>query len=1280
MSSTPDNAQAGSDSGNTAAPKKSPPQQPRRRWLRHVGIGGVLLVVVIAALLFWLLATVSGRNTILARIVATLPPGSLSWQRADGVISGPLTLYGVHYQHDGVDFRAQRITLVATLQPLLRKRLRLSRLNIETASLDLPKDTKPKPPPSWPDVLPKFAVPFDLGVDNMHVRGLRVSQAQAPIINFVTLDGGLDLAPGVLGLRSMQLTSDRGHGSLDGRVDVGSNYHARMLADLTAPAPSDGSTPATLHVLAGGDLDRFVSSIRGRAPDAYAVRLDLTHGRGLPQWTLATIAPRFTPALLIDPGSATSAVPLSIRLNATGTGGVARVNGRIAQAGTVVVIAPSQLAYVQGVLRAQPLLLDVLDGRVQLDGQLDLRPTSPLVDVRAQLHGLRWAASPQADTAAALQSVLADGDLKLAGTLDAWTVQGALQLVREKETAKLTLRGHGNREQLQLESLNARTPAGALDAVGLVQWSPHLVWQFDAALDRFDPGYFAPDFNGAVTGKLVTHGERTDDGALSASVKVDQLGGELRGRRLSGRVALDWQRAAAASAGSGQADIDLHVGDSHVLASGAFGRTLDLALRFAPLHLDDLLPNASGSLSGSLTLQGDPSMPAISGTLDGQRVRWAGYQAKTLHLDGRLPAHGGQGALQLDAQGLQGLAGIERVHAQINGSLDALRLDANAVGSVGTIAIAGQGQQQGNGWRGRIASLHYTPPRGVAWNLTAPANFAYASNAIKLDRACLDAVGGGALCVDADWPRSANISGRGLPLALANPWLQQTDIAPRAHGSLDLDAHFAAARNGWTGNATLKSAQGGIRLGADRQRDLLGYTNLVGQLSLDGRRVQLQLRSDLSAGGTIAAHIETGLTNSAPLSGTLALDLQDVTWLELFSVDLASPKGALTGQFVLSGTRGHPQLSGQATLRDFSAELPALGIKLTSGTVQLAAAVNGDTRITGSVQSGEGRLNIDGRLRWNDATAPLLVNLTGTNVRIANTPELMAVANPDLQLQYLDHTLRLRGKVTVTSANIDLERLDTTVSPSPDVVVLDPVEPAHGGVLAIDTDLALVLGENVALKGFGLDGKLGGELRVVQPQGREMRATGTLNVSGRYAAYGQNLGIERGRLSYFNSRIDNPSLDVLADHKFDDGVTVGVRVRGSAQAPRTDITSTPAMDSSNALAYLVLGRPLNTASGDESRQIGAAAAALSVGGNLIGQKIGARLGLDQAGVTQSRALGSAAFTVGKYLSPRLFISYGVSLVGSGEVITLKYLLKHGFDIQIESGRESRASLNWRVEK
>ena len=64
----------------------------------------------------------------------------------------------------------------------------------------------------------------------------------------------------------------------------------------------------------------------------------------------------------------------------------------------------------------------------------------------------------------------------------------------------------------------------------------------------------------------------------------------------------------------------------------------------------------------------------------------------------------------------------------------------------------------------------------------------------------------------------------------------------------------------------------------------------------------------------------------------------------------------------------------------------------------------------------------------------------------------------------------------------------------------------------------------------------------------------------------------------------------------------------------------------------------------------------------------------------SAALGSV-FGVGKYLSPKLYVGYGVSLLGTGQVLTLKYLLRKGFDIQVESSTvENRASINWRKEK
>ena len=86
-------------------------------------------------------------------------------------------------------------------------------------------------------------------------------------------------------------------------------------------------------------------------------------------------------------------------------------------------------------------------------------------------------------------------------------------------------------------------------------------------------------------------------------------------------------------------------------------------------------------------------------------------------------------------------------------------------------------------------------------------------------------------------------------------------------------------------------------------------------------------------------------------------------------------------------------------------------------------------------------------------------------------------------------------------------------------------------------------------------------------------------------------------------------------------------------------------------------------------------------GNLLASQLGTKIGLDDAGLSESRALGGTVVGIGKYLSPRLYVSYGVSLLGTGQVVTLKYLLRKGFDIEIESSTvENRGSVNWRKEK
>ena len=478
--------------------------------------------------------------------------------------------------------------------------------------------------------------------------------------------------------------------------------------------------------------------------------------------------------------------------------------------------------------------------------------------------------------------------------------------------------------------------------------------------------------------------------------------------------------------------------------------------------------------------------------------------------------------------------------------------------------------------------------------------------------------------------------------------------------------------------------------GNNARGEIVRYDNFTLDADFNPQSIKGRLGTGFKGDGYVDATIATGWDDFSPLKGDIYFNNSRLFWLELFSPDLVRPTGDLHGHVGLAGTRGTPALSGEAQLAQFKGELPSLGITLTDGVANLVAQADGSARIDGTLKSvsstggtaNGGTLSVDGNLDWKVEGSPLQFNIRGKDFLVADTTDLQAVASPDLKVRFADNTIQVRGQVVVPSASIDVEKLDDGVSVSEDVVVLDPVDPERTPSSRLDLDMAITLGDAVKLKGYGLDGSLGGTMNVRSRVGREMVATGRLDVDGRYTAYGQKLLITRGELVWSNNAVSDPRINIRAEREVvSSSVTAGIDVTGRASSPKATVWSNPAMGESEALAYLVLGRSLNTASSDESQKINAASTALTAGAGLLASQLGAKIGLDDAGVLESRTLGGSVFGVGKYLSPRLYVSYGVSVVGSGSAITLKYLLRKGFDAEIESSTvETRGSINWRKEK
>ena len=249
-------------------------RQRQRRIAWRSGIGTLVLAIAVAALLYWLLATIGGRDLLLRQIVARLPAGTvLTWRSAEGPASGPLVLRGVHFsmprQRDPdcvptpqascamgrIVFDAEAVTLDPALRPLLGRTLRLDALAIEGARLDLPRSDTPFELPTWPDVLPQIAPPLALEADHVRIDRLQVLQEGDPMVAIRSARAGLRAGPGRLQVAHLDVDSDRGRFTAHGDYLPREDYRTDLVATAVLPAPA-GRTAPRLGRVAKGALPR----------------------------------------------------------------------------------------------------------------------------------------------------------------------------------------------------------------------------------------------------------------------------------------------------------------------------------------------------------------------------------------------------------------------------------------------------------------------------------------------------------------------------------------------------------------------------------------------------------------------------------------------------------------------------------------------------------------------------------------------------------------------------------------------------------------------------------------------------------------------------------------------------------------------------------------------------------------------------------------------------------------------------------------------------------------
>ena len=609
-------------------------------------------------------------------------------------------------------------------------------------------------------------------------------------------------------------------------------------------------------------------------------------------------------------------------------------------------------------------------------------------------------------------------------------------------------------------------------------------------------------------------------------------------------------------------------------------------------------------------------------------------------------------------------------------------------------AFASAGQPRQGTWLNAVTRLSLTTPWGN-WHDHEPGQWTYKNGAMTWTDLCLqhhDA----RFCSHGTWGKHGwqfALNSNALPIGLL--------IQPIEGATLSgtVTAHLAYRRN-----------DDGPLLG---QVDIAGRniavksvsfpTFMLNTLRLSGKASAKQWTLDAAAHFpekdavtfTAATQLHPKTFKPETTKGTLVINIKHGQMFNIFMPDLYQLKGTLSGHIHFFGQAADPQYQGQVRMQNVSAFWPNLGLYFTKMNTTIATHTAHQFRVTGSMKSGKGTLKWQGHINTKQLISKMQIQLSGNQVLLANTPALEMVASPTLSFTQDKQGRHVTGNVVVNSAVINAGEIHSQARNNSDVVLVnhqgDPIHPS--ATLPFSGDISVKVDKHVVFNGFGIVTQVRGKLHVIADTQSSTLANGTLHlINGHYSAYGKTFDLRHGQLIFSQSPLNNPAIDVTADYQFAplsniaglSKLTVGVHVTGTLAQPKLTLYSQPPMSQEDILSYIVLGQPIDSVSGSGNNALSQAAAlyALRGGDQGVLSRVQDALGLDNISVgnissdpshpvfnnpnsnyvTDGSTSNTSAVFIGKSLTNRLYISYGIGVQNNQQEVRARYRLSRYFSL------------------
>lgn len=1290
----------------------------------------LLLPVCLGLAWLWLLYSESGLQWTAGRARAALAP-EVTLGAVEGRLAGPLAVTGLSVTAPVLQLETGRIELDWRPWQLLSGKLAVTRLHIATAAIVISETDgagEPFEMPAQIDLPVRVAISdADISAIALDAPGLQ----NALIIDRLRFNGRADAR----GFTLQELEIAGPDLNLSGRAALEPAWPYRLQVELDWRLSLDGWPRTTGMTRLDGSLQALHVEQALRGPFELDFDGTLEDAATNPRWHGRLNLRELRPADYFPEVPARRAgAQLELDGTATTVNARGKLQAQVPEFGTLN--AELDAGYADSSLTVRQLMLHAtaLPTRLHAAGELKLiepfaftlggewtqlawgdTPLSAQGDFR--LEGdtrtltARFNAAPPGATARNLHGSgvlrLADAAAHIAAELQwealHWPLNEERRLLSRRGTATLTgtaddyrlnaeaflsatdipeavvhVAAGGNREGMRINELAANWLDGTLRGSAELHWQ-QLRWQAALRAEHINPATIAPGWQGALNAELKATG-RSQDGEQRINIALEQLSGQLRDQPVAGAGGVEWRSSAIAVR-----QLHLALGTATFETDG----TLDaLQWRIQVPDLALLVPDAAGSMRSSGTLRGGWQQPVTEFSLTGSELRWQDHSLAAITVNGRLSAD-----RELDTRLRVRLSELSRpalniraAHAALDGKLDEHLINLTLASSEGDASIELRGGYGAGVWNGELARADFSLSGLGQWTLAAPVALRAGPGNLHLAQACWLQTPA-SICAGAQWD-----TGRAWQAQLALTQLHLADIGHWLPRGLNYQGRFDGRVTAGGAPDGALHADAALQLDAGRVTQvmesetvvLLAFRSGTFSARLADDRLRTTLDFALEDGGSlrfnggVAPLLADVPRSERRVTARLEADTNDFALIPALVPELGSFTGRLQADLNLSGTLTDPVLKGYARFENGATTLPRLGLHLTDVRVTARGLANG-IALDGGAQSGEGRVDWQLQLERENAQWRGAGGVQGGNFLALNTPEARVYLAPDLQIRLHERRIDVNGSLRVPRADITPRDLRGTVQASRDQVIVDGEVPAdEDDKWRIHARVRTILGDAVRFSGFGLQARVTGEVLAIETPDQLTLGQGELGiVDGRYQAYGQELVIERGRLIYNSVPVTEPALDITATRTIQE-IRVGVNIRGTLREPRLSLFSDPPMQETQTLSYLVLGRPINEAS-DADRQVLSSAAA-SLGGTLIARAIGRRFGIEDVAVENVEDPESASLVLGKYLSPRLYVSYGIGLFDAANTLRLRYRISSKWTLEAESGEYSSADFQYTIER